>query len=85
MESGRKIYPCRAALQPTCVNHFAPDGQIDMTLFGCLLHKLDDKLVWLPDNRRPIHTDQFITRSQAAVSISSTQRYNVTDVNLLMN
>ena len=78
-----KIYPCRATPQPTCVNHFAPDSQIDVTLFGCLLHKLDDKLVRFPDNRRPIHTDQFITRSQAAVSISSTQWYNVTDVNLM--
>ena len=83
MESGQKISACRATLQPTCVNHFAPDGQIDVTLFGCLLHELDDKLVRFPDNRRPIHADQFITRSQATVSISSTQWHNVTNVNLM--
>lgn len=81
-EPGKKIYPCRVILQPTCVNHFAPDGQVDMTLFGCLLHKLDHKLVWFPHHRRPIHADQLVTRSQAAVGVSSTQRYNVTDVNL---
>lgn len=82
-ESGKKIYPCRGRVQPTCVHHFAPDGQIDVPLFGCLLHKLDDKLVRFPDDGRPVHADQFISRSQAAVGISSTQRYNVTDVNLM--
>lgn len=44
-DPGKKIYPCRGILQPTCVNHFAPDGQIDVPLFGCLLHKLHHKLV----------------------------------------
>lgn len=69
-------------MQPTCVNHFAPDSQIDMALLGGLLHKLNYKLVRFPDNRGPIHADQFVPRSQAAISICSTQWHNVTNVNL---
>lgn len=69
----------------TSKHHFAPHCEIDVALLGSLLHKLDHKLVWFSNDWCSIHTDQLISRPQAAVSISSSQWYNVPNINLWSN
>lgn len=47
----------------------ASDSEVDMALFGGLLHQLHHQLVRLADHCCAIHTDELITRPQAPILI----------------
>lgn len=47
----------------------ASDSEVDMALFGCLLHQLHHQLVRLAHHCRAVHADELITRPQASIFI----------------
>lgn len=66
----------------TCVAGFAAHGEVDVTLFCCLLHQLHHQLVRLAHHRCAVYAYQLITRSQAPVLISSSKLDDVPNVDL---
>lgn len=47
----------------------ASDSEVDMALFGGLLHQLHHQLVRLADHCCAIHTNELIARPQASILI----------------
>lgn len=66
----------------TCVVSFATHGEVDVTLFCCLLHQLHHQLVRLAHHRCAVYAYQLITGSQAPVLISSSKLDDVPNVDL---
>lgn len=60
----------------------ASDSEVDMALFGGLLHQLDHQLVRLAHHRRAVHTDELIPRPQASILICCPVLHYVPYVNL---
>lgn len=60
----------------------ASDSEVDMALFGGLLHQLHHQLVRLAHHRRAVHTDELITRPQAPILICCPVLHYVPNVDL---
>lgn len=73
---------CKKNLSTSVSGGLASDSEVDMALFGGLLHQLHHQLVRLAHHRRAVHTDELIARPQAPVLICRPILHYVPDVDL---
>lgn len=66
----------------TCVSGLSPYAQVDMPLFGRLLHELHHQLMRFAHHSGSVHTDELISGPQPAVLVCRTELHDMPYVDL---